>query len=226
MKLRCQFILFSLLFIFSGLYMLSRTLSAGDGDIGENPRRESLTWINGSSTSGNLKCSFPPCMERLGTSDLKQHYKCLERMQGLAGNVMPKENGCFFLSGESRGPVALISFPGSGNTWIRQLLEAASGVCTGSTMCDMSLRYAGFTGESITSGSVLVVKTHKPAPDWIGDSIARKGNAPFQSAILIIRNPLDALVSEWSRRVANDFKIETIHLHAHTKEVEEIYFGE
>ena len=53
----------------------------------------------------------------------------------------------------SRKPVALISFPGSGNTWVRQPLEGASGICTGSVMCDMSLRYDGFIGENVNSGS-------------------------------------------------------------------------
>ena len=235
MKLRYQLILFSLLFILAGLYMLRSTIwSTDEVVIVKNP---GVARVSG-SVGESLSCSVPPCIERLDKSDLKQYYHCLEQMKGLAGNVMPKENGCFFLSGRSRGPVALVSFPGSGNTWVRQLLEAASGVCTGSTMCDMSLRYAGFTGERITSGSVLVVKTHKAAPNWISDAIPHKKNAPpsdsvlhkehvlFQSAILIVRNPLNALVSEWTRRVANDYKVETVHLHTHTKEVGPTYFGE
>jgi hypothetical protein len=31
---------------------------------------------------------------------------------------------------------ALVSFPGSGNTWVRYLLETASGVFTGSVYID------------------------------------------------------------------------------------------
>ena len=203
--------------------MLSRTTSVQDGVPVENTRRD-WTWDDRSThlavQVGNMfKCSDPPCMERLSKSDLRQYYKCIERMQSLAGTAMPKEKGCVFASDNSHLPVALISFPGSGNTWVRQLLEATTGICTGSTMCDMSLRFAGFTGESINSGSVLVVKTHTSVHNW-------NISAPhFQSAIVIIRNPLDALVSEWSRRVANDFKIETVHLNAHTKEIGSIYFG-
>ena len=30
-----------------------------------------------------------------------------------------------------RGPVGLVSFPGSGNTWVRGLLQQATGICTG-----------------------------------------------------------------------------------------------
>ena len=35
------------------------------------------------------------------------------------------------MSGQGRAAVALVSFPGSGNTWVRGLLERATGICTG-----------------------------------------------------------------------------------------------
>ena len=35
------------------------------------------------------------------------------------------------MNGAERAAVALVSFPGSGNTWVRGLLEQASGICTG-----------------------------------------------------------------------------------------------
>ena len=38
---------------------------------------------------------------------------------------------CHFINGSKRAAVALASFPGSGNTWVRGLLEKATGVCTG-----------------------------------------------------------------------------------------------
>ena len=44
--------------------------------------------------------------------------------------------------------VALVSSPGSGNTWLRYLLEQASGVFTGSIYCDHSLKSL-FPGEHI-----------------------------------------------------------------------------
>lgn len=40
-------------------------------------------------------------------------------------------------------PVALASYPGSGNTWIRQLIEAASGIYTGSVYKDTNLYLHG-----------------------------------------------------------------------------------
>jgi len=41
------------------------------------------------------------------------------------------EGDCCFVSGKGRLVVGLGSFPGSGNTWLRGLLEKATGVCTG-----------------------------------------------------------------------------------------------
>ena len=35
------------------------------------------------------------------------------------------------MNGTNRAAVALVSFPGSGNTWVRGVLEQATGVCTG-----------------------------------------------------------------------------------------------
>ena len=46
--------------------------------------------------------------------------------------ALAKVNGsCHFMNGTGRSAVALVSFPGSGNTWVRGLLETATGVCTG-----------------------------------------------------------------------------------------------
>lgn len=42
---------------------------------------------------------------------------------------------CRFINGSGRSPVGLVSFPGSGNTWVRGLLQKATGICTGK--CDM-----------------------------------------------------------------------------------------
>jgi len=42
------------------------------------------------------------------------------------------QNGtCRFIDGKSRAPVALVSYEGSGNTWMRGLLEKSTGICTG-----------------------------------------------------------------------------------------------
>ncbi|CAG9559437.1 unnamed protein product [Danaus chrysippus] len=86
--------------------------------------------------------------------------------------------------------VALVSYPGSGNTWLRYLLQQATGVVTGSIYMDYGLRMHGFPAENVTDGSVLVVKTHE-APPLESDK--------FKSAILLIRNPRDAILADFNR---------------------------
>lgn len=48
-----------------------------------------------------------------------------------------------FAAASSLSPCALASYPGSGNTWTRYLLEAASGVFTGSIYKDYQLYLHG-----------------------------------------------------------------------------------
>ncbi|CAH0713986.1 unnamed protein product, partial [Brenthis ino] len=86
--------------------------------------------------------------------------------------------------------VALVSFPGSGNTWLRYLLQQVTGIVTGSIYMDYGLRNHGFPAENVTDGSVLVVKTHE-APPLEPDK--------FKSAILLIRNPRDAILADFNR---------------------------
>lgn len=59
---------------------------------------------------------------------------------------------------------ALVSFPGSGNTWVRYLLQQLSGTMTGSVYDDGDLRAHGFPGEHFSDDQVLVVKTHEWGP--------------------------------------------------------------
>ena len=46
-------------------------------------------------------------------------------------NLRGVKPSCHFQDGTSNIRVALLSYPGSGNTWIRQLIERSSGICTG-----------------------------------------------------------------------------------------------
>ena len=48
------------------------------------------------------------------------------------------------MSFQSSGSViVLASFPGSGNSWVRQLLESATGIYTGALYCDGAYVRAG-----------------------------------------------------------------------------------
>jgi len=42
-----------------------------------------------------------------------------------------------------RLPTALASFPGSGNTWTRHLIESAGGIFTGSRYKDLQIQMSG-----------------------------------------------------------------------------------
>uniref|UniRef100_A0A182PZX8 Sulfotransferase domain-containing protein n=1 Tax=Anopheles farauti TaxID=69004 RepID=A0A182PZX8_9DIPT len=86
---------------------------------------------------------------------------------------------------------ALVSFPGSGNTWLRYLLQQATGILTGSVYKDYGLLKSGFPAESVANGSVLVVKTHEWGPHaW----------APYTKAILLVRDPERAILAEFNRQ--------------------------
>lgn len=108
---------------------------------------------------------------------------------------------CKFTKGVTREPVALVSIPGSGNTWVRELLETATGICTGSIYCDHPLRNAGMIGEYVKTGRVLVVKTHTSDYQWNEATLETRNedDALYGSAILLIRNPFKAFIAEWNR---------------------------
>ena len=97
--------------------------------------------------------------------------------------------------------VALASFPGSGSTWSRTLLEDATGVFTGAIYCDRKLKGNGFVGEYITTGNVIAIKTHQHIDVSNAD---RKHSVSFDAAIFIIRNVFDAIVSERKRSISNN----------------------
>ena len=93
---------------------------------------------------------------------------------------------------------ALASYPGSGNTWARALLEAATGILTGSAYVDAALVHAGFLGEGATE-RVLAVKTHWPWDDDAGLANATLdglgGAAGFDRALVLVRHPYSAIPS-------------------------------
>ena len=68
-----------------------------------------------------------------------------------------------------------------------------TGIYTGSVYYDAALAEAGFYGENVTDSRVVVIKTHR-----------ERGLRRYDRAILIIRDPYDAIVSEYNwRRCGN-----------------------
>ena len=115
-------------------------------------------------TTNQANCTLEYCRERLSPRDTEDFFACTKKAN-VAGESKATDN-CLFLSPRNRPLVALASFPGSGNTWVRGLLQKATRVCTGATYCDISLRVQGFPAEGVSSPSTLVVKTHNPYPHW------------------------------------------------------------
>lgn len=178
----------------------------------------------------SLPCRSRVCSEILTDPGLLDatHYRYCWRKSRLERE--PLQSTCRFIHGTGRSPVGLASYHGSGNTWLRGLLQRVTGICTGAVYCDEVLRRRGFPGESIRSGVVLVVKTHQTDPRWTG--VEYNKSAPFalftklefvpvySSAILLIRSPCNAMVSEWHRLMT----INSTDNHVNT--VGEEYFGE
>ena len=135
-------------------------------------------------TSPSLQSSFMHCS---GLKIYKFHSDSNANIR------VPKQfHNCKKMSFRDPGiPTLLVSFPGSGNSWVRQLLEAATGIYTGSDRdCDVDYIEAGMLGEGIVSDSVIAVKFHLgPLPE----------NWTFKKIIYLIRNPYDTFVAEYKR---------------------------
>ncbi|XP_068166163.1 sialate:O-sulfotransferase 2-like [Antennarius striatus] len=87
----------------------------------------------------------------------------------------------------------IASFPGSGNTWTRHLIELPTGFYTGSIYLDKSLCRHEFKGEGEDwrKGTTICVKTHEKTKESIDE---------FDSSILLIRNPYKAIILEFNRQ--------------------------
>ena len=77
-------------------------------------------------------CGDKFCKNLLTDSDRLSLVKCPLR-KSPRKNRAHQEGNCKFMNGSAygRSPIALVSAPGSGNTWVRGLLEKVTGVCTG-----------------------------------------------------------------------------------------------
>ena len=181
-------------------------------------------------------CHKSHCKEYLSPYELLSMRGCLQRtaLRTVNGqlnliSLLIKENDCNFMDGTDRMPVALASTEGSGNTWIRGLLEKSTGICTGFLYCDYVMRREGFIGETIKSGSVLVIKTHTVTPQWYGVEYAHpiRDEPYYGSAVYILRNPYKALIAEWNRRATNGIikKKHLPHNDSHTNVVPKEYWG-
>ena len=133
--------------------------------------------------------------------------------------VPPSHQYCRKMSFRRSGPVvALGSFPGSGNSWVRQLLESATGIYTGAIYCDGSYIGAGMIGEGVTTENVIAIKTH----DW---PYAAKTRLNHDRAIYIVRSPFGSILSEHNRFLASFYRKKLRLGDRHTALVHEEYYS-
>ncbi|XP_068248563.1 sialate:O-sulfotransferase 1-like [Palaemon carinicauda] len=93
--------------------------------------------------------------------------------------------------GKNISGVFLHSFPRSGNTWVRYLLEAATGIFTSSFYTDRTLIRQGYLGErdKFRQGTTIATKLH---------FIKHLKQYRWAPCITIIRNPARLFISLWS----------------------------
>ena len=123
------------------------------------------THTNTAHTTPPQLCTHPPCLQYLSATEKYVFNKCQKRTvpRHSSGGVPLCQ--CRFRDGKGKKRVALVSLPGSGNTWVRGLLEKATGLCTGQgiNVLTLTVRLSGLvfvqgrytvTGLCVREGSV------------------------------------------------------------------------
>lgn len=120
---------------------------------------------------------------------------------------------------EMKSPPLLLSHGGSGNTWVRLLIERMTGFYTGTIrLDDQDVLKSIFPGEGFCGLRLVAVKGHPPSfelrpnglviqGNYFKDSIlnCKKGKVKFfDRVIFIVRNPYDAIWAEVQRTAPDD----------------------
>ncbi|RYG70251.1 hypothetical protein EON64_00665 [archaeon] len=137
------------------------------------------------------------CVNRSAFVTFLREKSYREGRKGQPINKIPR----FLFKTSGHDKAALVSYPRSGNSFMRKVLERESGIVTGSDSrpnrtLSASLLKFGYAGEGITDQSVWVVKSHYPE---------RLGYLKFPVArvILLVRNPFDAIQSYFHMGMTN-----------------------
>lgn len=108
-------------------------------------------------------------------------------------------------SATPRGAI-LASFPGSGNTWSRMLVEYATGVLTGSIYDDDELKRSLPAEGNRNTSQVLLVKAHVMPKQYLTMVTANK-------IVLVSRHPFSATWAEFQRRIGIYGTTQNSHVH-------------
>ena len=79
----------------------------------------------------SIQCTQPPCLQYLLEGEKKAFTLCQRETPTFKSTMKAPKCKCKFRERTGKKTVALHSLPGSGNTWLRGLLERATGLCTG-----------------------------------------------------------------------------------------------
>ncbi|XP_045117318.1 uncharacterized protein LOC123508025 isoform X1 [Portunus trituberculatus] len=156
-----------------------------EGDHQRSPVKREAAWDYAGNNTGHLKIlldygrpQHEPWPGRMGCSGLRVAFA--------RRRTLPR--------------TALASFPGSGNTWLRYLIQGATGLFTGSVYLDRELATKGFYGENETPecGCTVAVKTHGYC--LAGVPATREEREKdigrfFGRGLLLLRNPYDTLIA-------------------------------
>lgn len=97
-----------------------------------------------------------------------------------------------------------MSYPRSGNSFLRRYLELITGIFTGSDIhidLSMSLQMMGLKGEYVVDNSVWISKTH--CPSYFPRSLQFTAN----KMIVIVRSPLDVCYSWVGLAITNSHSL-------------------
>ncbi|XP_042866702.1 WSCD family member GA21586-like [Penaeus japonicus] len=179
-------------------YMRPTTLATGGIAVNEEMGMMGIQLSQTQSTDGrNTKSGSVEAANIANYQDAEANgvqYRNLNiNMTAPSRQLWPNDTQCDRLTvrpGQGITKTWLLSFPRSGNTWTRYLIEAATGVSTTSVYHDKLLVRLGFQGEreDIDTGTTLLQKTHDTR--WIRN--------PTDPVILLVRDPSRAIISFWS----------------------------
>ena len=124
-------------------------------------------------------------------------------------HLHPNVSSCFMAARKRKvygsAPPLLLSLPGSGNTFVRELLDAVSGLHSGSIYNDTTL-VAKLPGESwpidkrsgwVFCPKMSCIKAHA----WSTDLLHHVCNGAIKSALVLLRHPLAAIWSDYQYAV-------------------------
>eukprot|EP00095_Tigriopus_kingsejongensis_P004283 maker-scaffold2020_size22516-snap-gene-0.5 protein:Tk04283 transcript:maker-scaffold2020_size22516-snap-gene-0.5-mRNA-1 annotation:"wsc domain-containing protein 1" len=160
---------------------------------------------------GHAIVSFPQTPIRMPNTlkfkAIEDWSKCDQIWRNVTHFPWPLDDTCkvfgiSFAQPNALAAVGLLSYPSSGNTWLRYLIEGSTGYFTGSMYNDIMLGSKGLYGEMVPwdSGMTVAVKSHGHTTG-LGVLEPRVNQLNFNHfeefkfrGVLLIRNPFKAII--------------------------------